>query len=103
MYDRWGSNTRLICPGSRIDAAAPQPNLALPQCIGQQSLQIVDFTAPPWPAWICMPRLRRAGYGLAEAYRSTGWRTKVSSSVRFFEHSRSGKCVLHTQPVGLIG
>ena len=53
MYGRWGSNTRLIFPGSRIDAAAPQPNLALPQCIGQQSLQIVDFAAPPWPGFAC--------------------------------------------------
>ena len=97
MYGRWGSNTRLIFPGSRIDAAAPQPNLALPQCIGQQSLQIVDRLCGSAMAWICMPRLRRAGYGLAEGYRSTGWRTKVSSSVRFFEHSRSEKCVLHTQ------
>ena len=52
MYGRWGSNTRLIFPGSRIDAAAPKPNLALPQCIGQQSLQIVDFAAPPWPGFL---------------------------------------------------
>ena len=54
MYGKWVLNTRLICPGSRIDAAAPQPNLALPQCIGQQSLQlVVDFAAPPWPGFAC--------------------------------------------------